>query len=184
MLLPFSPSLALKPSFPKWVTGNLYGIPAYGVTTRLLTQGEQQAAPIWVPNTVTATSLKIEVTTIGSTGSVIRLGIYNDNLGQPGTLLVDAGTVSGTTTGVKSATISQVLTPGLYWLSGCQQGAPVTTTTTRSVNGGLALMEGPRVSGETYLRGCYSNYGITGAFATYATFALDSGDFMNVVLGI
>jgi hypothetical protein len=53
------------------------------------------------------------MTAVGTAGSVLRLGIYN-NAGNntPGTLLVDAGTVSlDAPTGAKSIVINLTLTP-------------------------------------------------------------------------
>lgn len=47
-----------------------------------------------------------------------RLGIYNDNNGVPGSLLLDAGTLALSGTGVKTSTINQSLTgPAKYWLA-------------------------------------------------------------------
>lgn len=51
------------------------------------------------------------------TGSV-RLGIYNNNIYAPSTVLLDAGTVATTgTSNVISITISQALSVGWYWLA-------------------------------------------------------------------
>ena len=56
--------------------------------------------PFLMPEAQTIDRLAIEVTTLGT--GVLRLGIYETDL----SLLVDAGTVSVTSTGVKEATIS------------------------------------------------------------------------------
>lgn len=57
--------------------------------------------------------------------SVARMGIYEDDGdGQPGALVVDAGTVT-TASGAgtwKTVTISQTLSPGRYWLALVSQG--------------------------------------------------------------
>src|SRR5579859_8225321 len=74
------------------------------------------AIPFHVPYPATFTSINIEVTTLGS-GNHIRLGIYNDNNGVPGSLVLDAGTVLTTTTGGKSIVINQTLVAGWYWLA-------------------------------------------------------------------
>ena len=55
--------------------------------------------------------------------TVVRLGIYDNDDGYPGNLIVDAGTVDTSTTGLKEITISEELTPGLYWLCAAHQGA-------------------------------------------------------------
>jgi hypothetical protein len=50
--------------------------------------------------------------------SSVRLAIYNDNNGRPGTVLLDAGTVApaAANTGYE-ITISQAFTAGIYWLA-------------------------------------------------------------------
>lgn len=60
-------------------------------------------------------------------GETMRLGIYNDSGGRPGSLLLDAGTVDlSTATALKSITIAQVLTSGFYWLVAVHQGGAAT----------------------------------------------------------
>ena len=69
----------------------------------------------------------LEVTTAGVASSVARLGIYNaDADWQPTTLVVDAGTVAVDSTGVKTITLSPVVTlaPGKYLLALLSNGAP------------------------------------------------------------
>ena len=58
-------------------------------------------------------------------GKSVRLGIYNDGTNlYPGSLVLDAGTVSVNAVGVKAATINQQLTKGLYWLVALSDGTP------------------------------------------------------------
>jgi len=71
------------------------------------------AFPIFIPDLATYTRIAIHTTTAG-TGSA-RLGIYNDNTGVPGSLVLDAGTVARSGTGAKEITISQSLARGWYW---------------------------------------------------------------------
>lgn len=72
----------------------------------------------------------VQPTTGGSAGSVIRLGVYKaDANGADYTLVLDAGTVDGTTTGALAITIDQALTPGMYWLVAVGQGSPSTQPT-------------------------------------------------------
>lgn len=79
------------------------------------------AVPIYIPSTITFTIIGCYVDTAVAS-SVVRLGIYNPTAaGQPGTLLLDAGTVSSAATGAQQATISQSLTAGLYWLTATMQ---------------------------------------------------------------
>lgn len=61
--------------------------------------------------------------TVAAASSVVRLGIYGDTNGAPGTLILDAGTIDSTGTGFKEITISQAITPGVIWLCAVPQGA-------------------------------------------------------------
>ncbi len=87
-----------------------------GTTTFTVTTNILYGVPIYVPTPTTYTSINIEVTTL-SVGNLIRLGIYNDGGGVPTTLVLDAGTISTTTTGGKTIAISQALGAGWFWLA-------------------------------------------------------------------
>jgi hypothetical protein len=64
----------------------------------------------------------VRVTVVG-TGSAIRLGIWEEGTdGLPGALLLDAGTVIGTSLGAQEKTISQVVANKPYWFSWTEQG--------------------------------------------------------------
>jgi hypothetical protein len=72
--------------------------------------------PVFLPN-CTLDRLAVRCTARTTTGNV-RLGIYNNGTdNKPGTLLLDAGTVSITATGLFEVTISQAITAGWYWLA-------------------------------------------------------------------
>jgi hypothetical protein len=80
--------------------------------------------PIYVEQTTTFDRLQIYVNSVVGTVEV-RLGIYDSSTTyEPSNLVVDAGTISRTTSGGSSVTISQTLSAGLYWLAFCQQTAP------------------------------------------------------------
>lgn len=105
------------------VTGRFYGIPqgstqaAYTTITATL-----YAYPIYVPNTVTVTTLSVGCTT-GQTGGACHMGIYADNgAGYPGALVYDSGAVAGLTTAVvvtntPAAALRPTLKAGWYWLA-------------------------------------------------------------------
>lgn len=71
----------------------------------------------WVPaRTGTITAVGLNVTT-GVASSVLRLGIYNNGAGIPGTLLADWGTVSAATSGMKTITgLSTAFDAKIYWV--------------------------------------------------------------------
>jgi hypothetical protein len=109
------PFYAQQP-FWKWVSGQQYK--PQGAYNNASPFGIINYAPIIVPNAVTINRISTYVNTASVAGS-IRLGMYNDNDGLPGSLLFDAGTVSFTTTSATAygIDISQALSPGRYWIA-------------------------------------------------------------------
>lgn len=98
---------------------------ATSLTTGALTANRLYALPFIVPHGATLDRIAINVTTL-SAGNV-RLGIYNNNSNvglYPGTLLTECGAVDVGSTGVKSISINQTLTDGLYWLSLLSSSTP------------------------------------------------------------
>jgi len=69
-----------------------------------------------VPRDITIDRIAIQVT--GAVDpSVARIAIYNNGTNlYPGSLLLQAGEVNTSTTGIKAITINQALTKGVYWL--------------------------------------------------------------------
>lgn len=113
--------------------------------TLLLVANQEYLIPFEVPVPMLVTRLGLEITGAGSStpDATVRLGIRAGSLvdSTPDALIIDAGTMVGTSTGTpggapdKSITISQVLPRGLYWLSATAQGATVTQPTARSFTG-------------------------------------------------
>ncbi len=100
-----------------------YLLPAWGsVGGSALTKTKLQldAVPIYIGRTITVDQIGIMLATAASGGAGTyakgKFGIYLDNNGYPGALLLDAGEVTTFNSGgFKAVSISQVLTPGLYW---------------------------------------------------------------------
>lgn len=88
-----------------------------GATTAALTANRRFYQLVYVPTSRTFTEIVVTVTNAIASSS-IRLGIRNCNqaTGQPTTLIVDAGTVDSSTTGLKTLSINQTLSPGYYIL--------------------------------------------------------------------
>ena len=81
-------------------------------------------APLVVARKMTLDRIAIFVHTLAD-GTSIRLGIYNLNATlQPSSLVLDAGVVDASTTGLKEITISQQLTKGIYALAFVSDGTP------------------------------------------------------------
>lgn len=103
-------------------------------TSATLGNGTGRFSPWTVRRTMQFTRIGSEITSAGEAGSVLRLGIYADNgTGYPGALVLDAGTIAGDSATVQEITISQILTPGLYWVGGVVQAAPSTQPTVRTI---------------------------------------------------
>lgn len=108
--------------------------------------------------------LACNVTTAGTAGSLIRLGVYaSDGAGGIGALLLDAGTVAGDATGVKTVTgLTTAAGPDRLWFAAVWQGtnttAPVLQGYSRPLPyiGWSAFMQFPPLIG-------YQFAGITGA---------------------
>jgi hypothetical protein len=117
-------------------------------TNAALGNGTLRVAAFYVPNTVTVTKIGAEVTVVGNAASVLRLGIYaDDGTGYPKDLVLDAGTIAGDAVAVAEITVSQVLTPGTYWVGAVPQNAATTQPTVRSVGGSSGLVSGVAVLG-------------------------------------
>lgn len=96
-----------------YYTSSLTG---YGTSTIAAVSNTLYTNYFIVSNSVALDSIAIHVSTSGAGNA--RLGIYDGsgtNL-YPENLIVDAGTVDISTTGVKALTINESLSKGLYWL--------------------------------------------------------------------
>lgn len=111
-------------------------------TAAFTADGQTTYIPLAIPKTATVDRIACEVTAVGSAGSVVRMGIFKSGATNdvPLDLVLDAGTVDATTTGVKEIIISQPLTPGIYFLLATSQGAPTTHPTLRSIATGISPM--------------------------------------------
>jgi hypothetical protein len=107
------------PASGDWMTSQWGG----GNTTDGTVLNMMNAMPIYIPALTTFNSIAITVNST-AVGGVHRLGIYGSTAGnRPGTLVLDAGTVDSSTTGVKQISISQTLSAGIHWLVAVPQTA-------------------------------------------------------------
>lgn len=158
-------------------SGQYYGTNAASITTAARANGLLEASPIFLPS-LTLDRIRLDVTVAGEASAVVRAGIYADNgLGQPGPLLLDAGTQAAASIATLSWTISQTVR-GLIWVAKVTQLATVTPPTHRTVtSSGHQFM--PRSSVTTSAR--FSGYSsgttvTTGALpATFGTATLSGG---------
>ena len=148
-------------------------------TTWATGTGFMRLVPFFTDKTIHVDRIGVEVTTSGTTGGVVRLGIYNsDSDMMPSTVLLDAGTVSSVVTAPAwvEIIISQVLQPGLYWLAVVGQTAGCTLRAYRY--GGW--MPVTRFTGATPSLAVDNHNGfqmasVTGALSTYSFGTLIGG---------
>lgn len=90
---------------------------ANGLSTITPTANTSYAQPFFCTRKQTFTHIGLRVTLALLSGSC-KMAMYNDlgSVGQPGTLLLDCGSISLGIAGVKEASINLTLTSGLYWL--------------------------------------------------------------------
>lgn len=91
------------------------GVRGVSVSTQTMANNTITYEPRLVATSITLDQLVVEVTTAGSAGSLLRIGIYSaDTDWQPTALVLDGGTVAADSLGVKTLAISQVLSAGRY----------------------------------------------------------------------
>ena len=102
----------------RFESGDYLFPPALTTQTGNANSGFLVCYPIFLP-TLTIDRIGCEVTAAAGAGSLGRLGIYNSSASTnyPSTLLLDAGTVSVSSTGKREATINQSITQGIYWIA-------------------------------------------------------------------
>lgn len=104
-------------------------------TSNALTTGTLRLAPWFVASPITIDRIGAEITTVGESGSKLRVGVYSDNgHAFPGALLLDAGQIAGDSATVQDLTVSQVIPAGLYWVGGAVQSVVTTQPTVRITN--------------------------------------------------
>ncbi len=155
------------------INSGWYSSPPGGAANVAYSTGAMTYIPIIIPaHGATIDRIGVEVTTGGTAGAVVRLGIYEPNAGGlPATKLLDAGTIDSTSTGFKEVTISQALTPGLHWLAAVAQVAGCSLKGASSAQGGFGI-GALAVSGSqavTSVACGYYSTGITGALPASPT---------------
>lgn len=154
---------------------NIYIAPAgarVGSTSLGGAAGVLYAVPMWVPaNTYT----RIGIYYYNTGTATLRLGVWNlDADGQPGTVALDAGTVTctaGDGAVRKEVTISQAFTAGWYWLA-MQVDAYTSTPTMMALSGaaGMQLLPGARSGADTNNNQGLTRTGVTtGSLGTWGS---------------
>ena len=113
-------------------TGDYWASPV-AKSTLVTVAGTMYLHAVWVPVNCTLDRISAQPT-VGAVGSTITLGIYEDNgFGDPGALLLDAGTIDGNVVAASEITISRSLIGNrLYHIAALVQGG---VPTMRSLSG-------------------------------------------------
>lgn len=131
---------------PGFVAGRYYTYPASGAAADfLMIENTLYFLPFFVPKTQAFDRLSFWISTgAGAAENEVRTGIYRNANGTPGTRLVDNGrSVVGTGTNAFEVTISQVLSPGWYWLAIIANRAPSGSATQPTIRGYANTVAGP-----------------------------------------
>lgn len=143
--------------------------------------GAKYAVLLHLGKAITINGLTISVSSAGGVGQVTRLGIYNRKAdGGVGTLVIDAGTVASDSTGLKTASFSDItLPPGEYCL--CLRAAGAGTSP--SIRGGSPVFQDfGRELTTAQCRGCALIYRTYGGM-TDAAFADETAETWTPVPG-
>jgi hypothetical protein len=164
------------------IGGGLWYTPNGSLGTAVISNGILTAIPFDVDRPIRVTDMAIEVTSAGSTGSVVRLGIYYDDgtglfpkSGGAG-LLIDAGTVDTSTTGVKTLNLAASVGKnaflnniGRYWIATVGQGAPTTNPTLRVLTSNDGRLPQSAAGFTTPALGAQNSASATGALPGWST---------------
>lgn len=163
------------------VSGGFVGPRRTSATSRSMAQNVLFYVPILWPGG-TAVSIACNVVT-NTASSTVRMGIYTNLNGRPASLIVDAGTVDTSTTGVKSIVISEALDAGPYWLAAVQQGAASAPTLTGYASA-IDLVTTNQTFAITSTISSITEAGVSGALPSSATAVTDYTSGPTVVLEI
>ena len=155
--------------YPHTGTTRYMGSPNFNTLASFaFSTGELYYTPVWLPVAITADRLAINVQS-GIASGTTRLGIYSStSAGVPSSLILDAGTVATTSSGVKEITISQALTPGLYWLAAVNQTAAATLYYYPTANNSVMYLYGSTSTAFGH-KVAYKESSVTGALPSTAT---------------
>jgi len=148
-----------------------YGWPYFtnNNTGNALVADRLYARPFMVGKTTTFERIGCNIITAAASSS-IRLGIYNFENGLPTTLVLDAGTIDSSTTGVKEITISQQLTPGAYAFAWVSNGTPTPISTGAPGTGDIEYFWGaPDTSTGATIRQAYYAFTYAALPANYSS---------------
>lgn len=168
-----------------YVSGSYYycNSASANATSNALTADRARTSAWLITAPLTIATLTAEFTAAGDANSVFRIGIWNDDgFGRPGTLLLDAGSIStgtgnagtvatGGTPGEYEVTASLTIPPGLYHVGGAVQGVTTTQPTMRLIAFAQCPHTGPAATslGPNHIGTGWYKDAVTGALGSLAT---------------
>jgi hypothetical protein len=166
-----------------YVTNRSVGVSSY--TNQTLTTNTTNYYPIFLPN------LSVDRISILSGASVsvagnVRLGLYNASLttGKPTTVVFDAGTVSvNATSTLFEITISESINSGWYYLALNQQSGTMNFPGFFNQPIGVNTVT-TNLSAATLSAIGYREAGVTGAFATAGSLAINPSTTRTAIMGM
>ena len=122
--------------------------------------------PMYVSTTCTVNEIGVATGNTITTAGNVRSGIYTDNNGVPGSLVVDSGSIAYSVAATfYSAVVSATLSPGWYWIGSVIQTGSASFTgytyTLPSFN--FPILQMASLSQAVFLPYAYGQSGITGA---------------------
>ena len=139
-----------------------------------------QCVPFCVSKTVTMSKISVQVTTAGSAGAVLRVGIYADSGGRPGALISDLGTQLVDSTGTKDWTYTGTFTAGVqYWLITVNQTAVGASFNIHTPQAQMGRATGSTVAGFSLVGYDSGNTGGTGSISGALPDPLNVGTTVN-----
>lgn len=161
-----------------FASGYWYQQANYNSGTTATVNNELLAIGLPVLTSTTFDRIGCEVTTAAAS-STIRLGIYADNGGKPGALIVDGGTVDSSSISVKEVVINQTLAAGTYWLAFCAQGG-TPTVRGRSASGVTLGTFGAQTNASDASAGSFKQSGVSGALPNPMVISSTDGKMPSV----
>jgi hypothetical protein len=162
---------------PGLASANYYGSTVATPTTFTMVEDRTYFTPFYLFETTTFDRFLIRANTQTGTATV-RLGLYNNSNAKPTTVVFDAGTVSVTASSTAYAiTINETVNAGWYWLASNMQTAGTGNSFTGSASFvSFGVFGGYPANGAVNFTSiCWSETGITGAFATAGTVSETNG---------
>lgn len=123
-------------------SGLYYGAPGADITTVVPAEASMRGLPVIIGKAATVVRVGLDVSSAGTSGAVIRLGLYRYNAATDSlALLVDAGTIDGTSATYQELTISTAVEPGwiVFPVAVAQGGAGTRPTVRATFAGGATF---------------------------------------------